>query len=422
MKSLLDLLPKGGRSLVDSLQNETKFLRRILFLIQEAEEGISHFLKGELSHFDPHVGDTACQIRAYYFALLWSKREEVFPSLERDLSQLKKYAENLMILMDQGARNLHRDLRPSFLDVFLEKVSLDLSMSEIGLVLINAHILSKYRWVDEEGISQKIDKLKIRREMREARTFVDDLVRHLQMELSWISIQMVLDWLKDLELLKDEDLWSQPSVMETLLYQGDDGRWALPSFGTLEIILKHARKISHLPLFFSLTVISESEEFCASQWIQEIKNHWEFIESPTPEKYSCLVIQAVSLNTSLISNSEYLGFVMERLSDIGVETVLLWVNADHPQYSGLKLKDSCEHPVRRTHESQFSEDMKRYQKQYENYKEMARSFGCSLAFPKFLYSYHFYPSQVSNLKVQKIVLNKFLYRFFKKELIPFFSF
>lgn len=79
MESLLNLLPNGGNSCVDQLSNEIKYLQRVLFLIQEAEEALDYFLKGTLSHFDPHVGDTVK-------SLICCKFDFAFSSLRRPLS------------------------------------------------------------------------------------------------------------------------------------------------------------------------------------------------------------------------------------------------------------------------------------------------------------------------------------------------
>ena len=148
---------------------------------------------------------------------------------------------------------------------------------------------------------------------------------------------------------------------------------------------------------------------------------WKFISTPD-EEISCLVIRAVSLNTSAITNVTYSNFVVERLKEIGFETVLLWVNADHPQYPGRKLKSLAEHPFGEKNKNLGYEDFRNYQNHYENYKKIARSSGCSFMSPQFLYIKHFYADQLVFAKENATTLPPFLYRFFQKELIPFFEF
>jgi hypothetical protein len=415
MKSLLDLLPKGGSSIVDTLQNELKFFRRFLFLIQEAEEGISHFLKGNLSHFDPHVGETACQIRAYYFALLWRKREEVAPSLERDLTQLKKYAENLMILLEQVSQNLHRECRPCALSVFLDKLNLNLKISETGWVLIIAHLLSKYRLIDQEGISETIDLLKLQRCMNESRIFTRELVNYLQVKLSALSVNWVINWAEDLP--KNSDIVTTPEVLKKLLREGDDHRLCLPSFGTLDVILKHIRYVSQVPIFFALTVLTASSQYLNCKWIQVVNQEYVFSDSVLniSEASSAFVARAVSLNMTEILNENYFNVVVDKIEKNGIEKSFLWVNADHPQYSGRKLRYFAEHPVEK---GSLEEDVLRYQLFYEQSKKEGRNAGVGLSNPSFFYLKHFCTEGASLFQKREDYDPFFLWRFFEKTLIP----
>jgi hypothetical protein len=257
--------------------------------------------------------------------------------------------------------------------------------------------------------------------MNGTRTFVDEWTEHLQRDLSQLSVQWLMSWAAELELQQEIDLWAKPFVLEELLYQGDGARWALPSFGTLEVILKHARWISQLPFLFALTVVSEKGDFSRYEWLQAEDKKWKFTTSPD-DKSSCLVIRAVSLNTSAITNVAYSNFVVERLKEIGFETVLLWVNADHPQYSGRKLNGFAENPFGENGKSLSCEGFRNYQNHYENYKKMARRSGCTLMSPQFLYMKHFSSDQLVFVKENATTLPPFLYRFFQKELIPFFAF
>lgn len=332
MNSLLDLLPKGGASIVDSLANETKFFRRFLFLIQEAEEGIQHFLKGDLFHFDPHVGDTACQIRAYYFALLWTKRKEVFPSLEKDLTQLKTYAEKMTILMDQCSRNLHRPLRPTSLDIFLEKLGVDLKLSEQGLILTISHLLSKYRWVDEEGISQTINEFQIESAALDTGTFIKTFVRHLQQRLSEISTDFVKA--QSLELVNEKvDFYSHPEVLNCLYQRGDFNRSVYPCLATVEVIVKSIQYVSKIPIAL-LTTFDSVNTTAIFIFLPNQKGIFDLkILSDLDPNQPIFLVRGITL----LNKETFL----KKFSEIKLENIVIAYAAEHPQYSGLKLANIC---------------------------------------------------------------------------------
>ncbi len=326
MASLLDLLPKGGSSIVDSLANETRFFRRILFLIQEAEEGLKHFLDGHLSHFDPHVGDTACQIRAYYFALLWTKREEIFPLLEHDLVQLKTYAEKIMVAIDQGSRNLHRSLRPCILSEFLEKLSIDLSISEMGITLTIAHLLSEYRWVDEEGISQRIDEQKLQRAVFEEKRFPLESGRHWQQKFAKDSVKFILDLIEN----QQAEMHSHSALALSLLRADSYGRVQLPCLMSFEVIIRALELNKKIAMAWVIdwpeTLIPKIHLIfqvnSQGDWRLEALNK---LDSETP----LFILRNL---TQLMLLEEFL----PTIEKLGIENLVHYMAATHIQYSGLR--------------------------------------------------------------------------------------
>ncbi len=329
MQSLLDLLPKGGSSIVDSLKNEMKFFQRFLFLIQEAEEAIGHFLKGNLSHFDPHVGDTACQIRAYYFALLWTKREETFPSMERDLVQLKTYAEKIIVAIDRGNRNLHQPLRPCIFLEFLEKLNIDVSISELGVTLSIAHLLSKYRWVDEEGISQRIDEEKLQQAIPGEKRFFLELSRHWQKKLASFSSKFMMDLIEKSESQK-ANIQSSSTLALSLLRKDSYGRIQLPCLMTFEVI----------------TRALELNKTIAMAWIIDwpeiliLKTHLIF-QANTQGGWRLGVLNKLDSETPLfilrgLTQLTVLEEFLPTIEKLGIVNLVHYMAASHIQYSGLR--------------------------------------------------------------------------------------
>ncbi len=326
MKSLLDLLPKGGGSIVDSLQNETKFLRRLLFLIQEGEEGISHFLKGELSHFDPHVGDTACHIRACYFSYLWISQKEVFPGLERDMFLLKTYAEKISVVIEQGARNFHRDLRSCFLGKFLNELNVTLDLGEVSLNLIASHLLSKYSWLDRKKMPQSINQNLLTEVMQESVAFCTALTRNLQRKLSVASVEFIIS-VSNFLSKKNVDFQSLPVLLPFLLKEDSCGRTQLPCIAVFELIANFMRCN---PAMVCVWIVDFVESGSRGDFFfkTDEQGSWKSLSvDDLVEENPIFLIRAC---TSLKSKESFFSWCHR----CGIHKILCWFGAVHPQYSG----------------------------------------------------------------------------------------
>ncbi len=327
MKSLLDLLPKGGNSVVDTLDNELKFFRRFLFLIQEAEEGIQHFLQGNLSHFDPHVGDTACQIRACYFSCLWIDRQKIFLYLKRDMFSLRTYAEKCALLLDQGVRNSHRSLRPCFLSEFLDQVNLNLDLENVSLNIVISHLLSKYAWIDEKKMPQFVDQKLLQTEMNESVAFCKSFFRHLQKQLSRVSVEFIIFLSKSLES-SGVKLNSSGVLLPALLKQDSYERDQLPCIAVFDVIsnfLARTQKIDCVLIVdFVKRHVRESFVFKLDQ-----SGKWAVlsVENLVGENPIFLIRACSGL-----SSKEKL---LSCCSEFGIDNILRWFGAAHPQYSGI---------------------------------------------------------------------------------------
>jgi hypothetical protein len=299
-----------------------------LFLIQEAEEGIQHFLKGNLSHFDPHVGDTACHIRACYFSYLWINREEIFICLERDRVLLKVYAEKVVILIDQSRQGLHRPLRPSFLNEFLQELNVNLSLYSASLDVIISHLLSKYAWIDEKGMPQSMDESLVIRTMKESVAFSSALIRNMQRKLSFASTEFMI-FLAKLLVEKKQEINSLPTLLPFLIEEDGCRRMQLPCISAFELIATFIRSESRITIVWMVDFINkETREIFIFKADEQGK--WKPLSLiDIEEKSPIFLIRAA---TFLDSRENFLSWVLS----CGVDSILCWFGAVHPQYTGGK--------------------------------------------------------------------------------------
>lgn len=73
--SIVDLLPQNNFSLVRNSKLAFEILKMVYNITSLLANCLSKFyLRKQYQYFDPHVGDTACQVRAYAFVLLSKKK------------------------------------------------------------------------------------------------------------------------------------------------------------------------------------------------------------------------------------------------------------------------------------------------------------------------------------------------------------
>lgn len=73
--SIVDLLPQNNLALVRNSKLAFEILKMVYNITSLLVDCLSKFyIRKQYQYFDPHVGDTACQIRAYAFVLLSKKK------------------------------------------------------------------------------------------------------------------------------------------------------------------------------------------------------------------------------------------------------------------------------------------------------------------------------------------------------------
>lgn len=86
---LADLLPQFPDLILKDKEMRNTIAYLLHFFAEEVKQAINCFRNREIYRFDPHVGETSCQIRAHMIlCLFYQKREQI-------LSQAKFFIDRL---------------------------------------------------------------------------------------------------------------------------------------------------------------------------------------------------------------------------------------------------------------------------------------------------------------------------------------
>ena len=229
MKTLLDLLPVSPNAMLKTSEEKVKFLNMYVYFVKLSIESFETFLTGDLQKFDAHVGDTACQIRAYrvYKLYHFSSTRERLPSVIVTFQKMLDALEDIIMefsKLKQKSYISHKD--------FLDVLKIEMSLDEDLAFLLVAFFLTKYSRVDEKKLFGRIDYERLYHNKNIAsKGFLDRLIIYFQRFLSADSY----NFLQSI-VLENPDLYKASSLIGNTVLHDDLERIVVPAFVSSYII------------------------------------------------------------------------------------------------------------------------------------------------------------------------------------------
>jgi hypothetical protein len=148
MHDLVDLTAIPRDSSLRTPSCISSFLRTYLCFVNYAADALEAFLRGDLQQFDAHVGDTACQIRAYRVFLLYHENgRRSLPGMQSSLEALRRIQKLALAHLELG-----RPLRSEGVLVhgLLRDMGIDFHCGPDLAFLLGTHFLTRFSFVDDE--------------------------------------------------------------------------------------------------------------------------------------------------------------------------------------------------------------------------------------------------------------------------------
>ncbi len=257
--------------------------------------GLSLFLEGKLDRLDPHVGDTACQIRACQL---------IFLSQEMVEKNKRTYYQEFFQKLKQEIQLLESG-QLSELGVLPEEIFF------FGV----SYFLTVFKLSDGDGGFKSINYKKISICLSISKGWTLRIVRVAQQELC----RMSCDFIFNLSFLID---YPHDSLLRIFLKKTDDHRQVLPCFFSSDVIW-HYLKIRKIPICFEIRDKSKK-----NQRIQL------FLNEKKSNTRECFLIIADSIFMSQIEC-----YVRNHCDEIFYANV-----AKHKQYPGIQLREFSTNP------------------------------------------------------------------------------
>lgn len=422
-----DLLYQSSDSLLVNREAKLKMLQLLEFFVSEMIDAlISFYFNNNLNEFDPHVGDTLCQIRAYMFCIMKSQPESYLTQLKKEIENLTffhkkiedKISEFDFLKKENTKYNKQLDSQEKISE-FLKRNEILFHFSNDTLLLMQARILSLYSKIDEFGISRGVNYEKLCNYVNISKSLAKRLMHNFQANLARNSSVFIRKLLTETMRFRGVE-----KFISHLQFEDADNRQVLPCYLVTKIILEHALIYKHpilvrleqwnhhkAPVNFFLFVPNDQGNY-------ELRHnlYGEYLNTP------CIVVSGYTssqyINRLAYDPPKY----VEIFRKTNLMKILLANMATHPQYSAREFENISynpyEHALKNISHLKSDRDFKTLEKEFLDMKLWGEQKGCCIENNSlFLIKHIFcdYPKhqlyqrdiKLSNNKVEYIKFNNF---------------
>lgn len=355
----LCLLHQAPTTLLTTTEMKLKVLVNLSYCVRETVIALKKFQERNFTQFDPHVGETSCQIRAYMMFLLQLRLNDknYVNTLQKEIKKLEvlhriaiqQIADFQLALNQKNNRNNTQLFNHEKLHAFLQDKNLVFTLSSEAKFLMQAYFLTKFKGKTLYGDSY-IDHEKICQDMQIARKLSKKLVHHYQSQVAESSIQFIFDLLRDLP-----ECYELNFILKQLNYRDDDDRSVLPCYPVIKAMLQHMLKNQCSVLIVAKRQFQETEydHVCLLFEPSQLGNDYQLVltikEELTLQGYllnkACIVIEGLVTYKPhhIIENKKQF---VNRFLTVGLIKVILANMANHPQFSGHKLNPASYNPYK----------------------------------------------------------------------------
>lgn len=346
-KSCLSLFPITEQTLLKNREMKYNTLKLMSFFVNQVIKIIKLFLfEKKLYEFDPHVGDTLCQIRAYAVLLIslrWKKNNiqitselakynAIYIMSNKSLTDFEKMREE-----NSSCYNKSLDKQEEF-KKFIENSGLMFQMSSDVFFLTQCYILTKFSKVNGAGVSTGIDYERLCFEANMSKSFAKKLMHYFQKNIAEYSCKFIIELLRDLKGFKSLKL-----ILPHMQLIDADKRSVLPCYEVTKILLAHILKYDVAILivvnschtaqgmYFRL-LFPPNKEISDFELRQDLCTLYA--------KRPCVVIRGVTSKSEQEIRSSFLSDFIR----LGLTKILLANMAKHPQYSSHIFEHISENP------------------------------------------------------------------------------
>ena len=355
-------------------------LRIIIFILKNQLEAMRLFyIEKAFECFDPHVGDTSCQVRALQVsdASFYLHGENLMRELKLIKEALVRVEEEY-IMLDSMEK-----IRNGSISIYeyLHKFGVTSYLDDKNKLLAVMWILTKYKVSNDSG-EIHIDIDHIIQDSKLSRKVCKKLVRHYQLIIAEASCNDIVAYAKHCGFHSE-----YITLLINSIQRDDDGRSVLPCFFQMEVINAYMKE-KHRVWCMIIDFIECGET--------KARKRLYFIGSSYVEKSSLKESEinnsfCIHGTASLAKYGRQEDTVLKSIRKFGISEVMLMCMASHPQYSGHRLIELNNNVFAHKNISNIYEKNK--MAKMAKYRANAEIYGCSIQNPTLFVVKHIFCGQ-----------------------------
>ncbi|HVV69090.1 MAG TPA: hypothetical protein VHE99_08695 [Gammaproteobacteria bacterium] len=384
---LSNLLPQSPDTQIPTHLKYSDVMLLIEFTVANLIRAINAFYFEHTLHlFDPHVGETSCQIRAYQ-VLRFAKSIKSEDSI---LMRVRlKFLHEIMELIQvdtvhyQKIDHSRREVEPTIktLGKFIKESGYNFELSNIENFLVQSYILTYYKKITANG-DPSIDINKIMQDIKISKSAAKRLTRFYQINLSNISCNFISSLLQE-----TPEVNINLDFLNALKYADDDGRSVFPCYLVMKVLWQHMKKNKCIILLSITRKRNNRIIDKLNLYFQLSNNGATLIENFQPKEASYIIDGIMECSSNVLENR--LDYII-RVLKTGIEKIILSNMAIHPQYSGKKLSALSNDPFALDSIiAQFKESMQ-LKNDFLYWRNEAKKLGCGIQNPTLFYIVHMF--------------------------------
>lgn len=398
--SILSLFPQSPETLLTKRKMKLMMLKQLQFFLGEMLEAIDCFyIQEKLECFDPHVGDTLCQIRAYQLLLMildyrkHKASQKIFVDREKEkicrlLVQTTKIIYEYQAKISENCWRFTVNLDEfQILKKFLSENNILFFISQDLFCIFQCWMLTKYSIRDSENMPVGLNSMELSKTLGIGRAS-QRILHCFQCNLSKISCDFVKKIISEVSS-NHQDI---SGILHLLQMKDDCGRLVLPVYEVTKAILMHAlsKKISII--------------FVIDHCSRKRQNTIHFLFSLNFFGTDFQLIRNASsadLKTpGLVVKGRTSGGSIQKLLDLGPLKTLLANMAAHPAYSATEFSSLLENPYQLL--GGHCPKAKKLYLEWTKMRKIAAAYGCTQKDQRlFLNTYVFCDKMENQLKIYK---------------------
>ncbi|WP_203249927.1 hypothetical protein [Cysteiniphilum marinum] len=385
--SSVEILPQDPEMIMKDASLQSNVVKILSFFSLLLSDALYNFyIVSKYYKFDPHVGDTACQIRAYQLINMISKQINYSPTHRID--QLLNISSRINNFNRQNKELLKK---PTLEEFIVNEAELMFHISSDEWLLLRMYFLTLFK-ESGEGNTTYINYDTISQRIGVSRKLAKKIVRYYQINLAQSSCEVML------KLAKQRKSVHFNTILNQTLRKDDDARPVLPCYFYSKLIFEELQIIKS-DILVEISFDTDHRNNIHPIYLKFSGDGKANIVNPSDDIFDSKIYFVITG----VANAKDQAFdcekYIQKFNQYGLYNIFLACMAAHPQYTGSTLSLYKDNPFLNIENK--LKDLYIMSHELARMRSISEEYGCNLDNQSLFLVKHIYCDTSSNFFASK---------------------